>query len=113
MDLCIATWLWSSKVNEAEELCFFPVDNRRRGRQSVDILRAKVDETASDAQQLWCVEDVEDGRLFSWTSNVKFGFFILHGIKMYHCDPFLYELENSDHAWPHSNYLWPHSDYHV
>lgn len=35
-------------VNEAEELCFFPVDNRRRGRQSVDVLRAKVDETASD-----------------------------------------------------------------
>ena len=45
--------LWSFKVNEAEELCFFPVDNRRRGRkdsQSVDILRAKVDETASDAR---------------------------------------------------------------
>lgn len=35
-------------VNEAEELCFFPVDNRRRGRQSVELLRAKVDETASD-----------------------------------------------------------------
>eukprot|EP00434_Breviolum_minutum_P035558 symbB.v1.2.031477.t2/scaffold3659.1/size52467/1 len=36
-------------VNEAEELCFFPVDNRRRGKtSSVDILRAKVDETASD-----------------------------------------------------------------
>ena len=41
-------------MNEAEELCFFPVDNRRRGRQSVDILRAKVDETASDAQRGWC-----------------------------------------------------------
>ena len=44
--------LWSSEVNEAEELCFFPVDNRRRGKtSSVDILRAKVDETASDARR--------------------------------------------------------------
>lgn len=40
------------EVNEAEELCFFPVDNRRRGRQSVDALRAKVDETASDARPM-------------------------------------------------------------
>ncbi len=30
---------------------------------------------------------------FSWTSNVKFGIVMLHGIKMYHSDPFLYELE--------------------
>ena len=48
------------EVNEVEELCFFPVDNRRRGKQSVDLLRAKVDETASDAErqisEVWIAE---------------------------------------------------------
>ncbi|CAE7214621.1 pats1 [Symbiodinium natans] len=35
-------------VNTAEELCFFPIDNRRRARQSVESLRAKIDETAAE-----------------------------------------------------------------
>ncbi|CAE8655909.1 unnamed protein product [Polarella glacialis] len=35
-------------VNTREELCFFPVDNRRKERQGIDALRAKVDETASE-----------------------------------------------------------------
>ncbi|CAE7243392.1 pats1 [Symbiodinium sp. KB8] len=35
-------------VNTAEELCFFPIDNRRRGRQSVESLRVKIDETAAE-----------------------------------------------------------------
>ena len=38
-----------AEVNTAEELCFFPIDNRRRARQSVESLRAKIDETAAEA----------------------------------------------------------------
>ena len=46
---CNSSRNWTCEVNEAEELCFFPIDNRKRGRQSVDLLRAKVDATASEA----------------------------------------------------------------
>lgn len=74
--------LWSSKVNEAEELCFFPVDNRRRGRkdsQSVDILRAKVDETASDARRFRVFLDLQCQMCFyfAWYQNVSLWFIVI------------------------------------
>ena len=49
------------QVNTAEELCFFPIDNRRRGRQSVESLRVKIDETAAEASLESTVAAVDAG----------------------------------------------------
>ena len=71
---CVVMDLWSSEVNEAEELCFFPVDNRRRGKtSSVDILRAKVDETASDTRRFRFFLDLQCQMwfYFAWYQNVS------------------------------------------